>query len=827
MHFRRPSRYINREINAVRKDAFLRVALAFPDIYEVGMSHLGLKILYDIINGIPYACCERAFHPWLDMDEAIRESRTPLTSVESKTPLWGFDVVGFSLQYELSYSSVLNMLSLGGIPLRTAMRDASHPLIIAGGPCTVNPLPMSPFIDAFLVGDGEEAVKEIVEAVFIWKTEGDAKRQSVLEALSKIEGVYVPSVHKAGVTTVRRRVISSLDEAPYPLAPIVPYTQVVHDRINIEVSRGCTMGCRFCQAGMIYRPLRERTPEKVLQTAAESIKNTGYEEVALTSLSAGDYPALLPLIKEFNRRFRMVSISLPSLRVRAVNRDILKEIKSVRKTGFTIAPEAATDRLRCVINKDFSEDDYDRALDALFSKGWHNLKLYFMMGLPTETDEDIEAIPGMVLRALKTAKKHTSRFVNLSVSVSPFIPKPHTPFQWLGQTDMKDIRRKKDYLRGALKKINIKDHDEDMSMLEAAFARGDERLSELLEAAYREGAKLDGWTESFNFENWLRAMEKTGIDAAGYAKRKFETKDSLPWDVIETGIKKEFLLEELDRAYSAALTEDCRHACTGCGLQCEEKDKAGTLKPFLEGLSKKGLWPFRKPIRVRARFSKTGTLCYLSHRELMTHIARALRRADVMLEYSKGFHPSPKLAFGPPLGVGVSGLREYFDMEMLPGIPLGTLKDRVNSKLAPGIEVHEIAPVGFDEPSLQDFISRYEYEIKVVQHPSSETGRRLQMHMENGSYDPASFLEKDEVLAKRRDGYVNIRPMIEEVGTTGGKVRLTVRDLRDKKVRLDEILWALFDVPASELEITRLFMYGFKRKWSLPLEVKGKWPVAY
>lgn len=786
----------------------MSVALAFPDIYDVGMSHLGLRILYDIINAVPYASAERVFHPWLDMAEYMRENRVEIASLESGKPLRGFDVVGFSLQYELSYTSVLNMLDLGNIPLKSAERGLNDPLVIAGGPCTVNPLPMAPFIDAFLIGDGEEAVKEIVQAVYLWKSEGDGKRESLLKALSSIEGLFVPLIHGTG-KPITRRYISSLDDAPYPCSPIVPFTQIVHDRINIEVSRGCTMGCRFCQAGMIYRPLRQRSPERVLEIAEESLKRTGYEEVAFTSLSAGDYPALLPLIKEFNRRFRMVSVSLPSLRVKAVNRDILGEIKSVRKTGFTIAPEAATERLRCVINKDFSMEDYERALEALFSEGWHNLKLYFMVGLPTETDEDVQAIPAMAMKALKTARKYTSRFVNITVSVSPFVPKAHTPFQWCGQADIEEIKRKKDFLRGALRKVNIKGHDENMSRLEAVFARGDARLSELIEAAYREGAVLDAWTESFDMGRWMRAMDKTGVDAAGYAARKFGPEDLLPWDFIDTGIKGDFLRKEFEKAVSAELTEDCRARCGNCGLKCA--DEGGVIDASItQKIIPEDRLP-RKPIRVRARFSKTGLMRHLSHRELITHITRALKRAGVMLEYSKGFHPAPRISFGPPLGVGISGLNEYFDMEIIPGTPLDALTDDVNARLAGGIRIYEIVPLGAGEPSLQDFISKYEYEIIC---PTADAAVRLPEALRG-------FMQKDEVVVEREKGSVDIRPFVEEADILQDRVRLRLRDLDEFSARLEEIVLAAFGRSTSELDITRLSMDGTRRKH------EGKWPVAY
>ncbi|MFA5354821.1 MAG: TIGR03960 family B12-binding radical SAM protein, partial [Thermodesulfovibrionales bacterium] len=723
--FQKPSRYINHELNAVRKpfpvngSEGVRVALAFPDVYEVGMSHLGMKLLYGIINSSPWASAERVFSPWTDLEEYMIRNGVPLSSLETGTPLQAFDMVGFSLQYELSYTTVLNMLHLGGIPLRSAERQGSSrqfPLVIAGGPCTVNPAVMAPFMDAFLIGDGEEAIVEIMETLRQCKLNGES-RESLLRELSRIEGVYVPSMHTKG-DLIRRRYIADLKRETYPVSPVLPYTSIVHDRINIEVSRGCTRGCRFCQAGMIYRPLRERSPEDVVAIAVESLKNTGYDELSLTSLSAGDYTHLLPVVKELNRRFRgkRVALSLPSLRVAAVNQDVLREIRTTRKTGFTMAPEAATGRLRDVINKDFQEEDYDRALTVLFREGWISLKLYFMIGLPTETDEDVEAIQAMAMKALRIARKEIKKPVNVNITISPFIPKAHTPFQWFGQIAPDEMKRKMRFLRDSLgRRFKYKGHNEEMSLLEAIIARGDEGLAPLIEKAWELGGKLDAWTENFSFSRWQEAMEQTGIDGPAYARKEYGRDDLLPWENIQTGVTKEFLLREYDRALEAGKTRDCRDGCIACGLSCTPGTETGEIAAFAdlsgEGPAEEAL-PQNAKIRVRAEFEKTGALRYLSHLELTTAILRAMRRVEAPLDFSKGFHPSPRVSFGPPLSVGVGGESEWFDMEVFIPFEIEAFRERMNRTLPEGIRINRIGVVPLNAPSLSSFLTRYAYHVR-------------------------------------------------------------------------------------------------------------------
>ena len=829
--FQKPSRYINNEINAIYKDSLIKVALAFPDIYEIGMSHLGLKILYEIINALPYTSAERVFSPWFDLETKMKAHGIPLCSLESNTPLRDFDIVGFSLQYELSYTTVLNMLSLSGIPIKTEERvnsSSSHkyPLIIAGGPCTVNPLPMSPFIDAFLIGDGEEAIKEILDTYALWKRDGDNKKETLHRLLSEIQGLYVPSVHYNRFTQnshgerviIKRRFIDSLDNAPYPVKPIIPFTSIVHDRINIEVSRGCSMGCRFCQAGIIYRPVRERCPEKALEIAEKSIKNTGYEEVAFTSLSAGDYSCLLQLVRDFNKRFskKKIAISLPSLRIASINHALLKEIRAVRKTGFTIAPEAATDRLRRVINKDFKEEDYEEALKILFEEGWHNLKLYFMIGLPTETGEDIEAIPKMVIKALKTAKKYTRKFVNINIGISSFVPKAHTPFQWYGQISSNELKSKKEYIDKVLAKkgLHIKGHDVNMSLLEAAFSRGDIRLSQLIEKAWSLGCRLDGWSEGFHFDAWKTAMDSIGLDAVDFATRTYLFSDTLPWENIHTGVQKEFLWNEYQKALSSSVTIDCRKLCHNCGLSCHDnKIKFGNSE--VKRLSNKKtqtacelhnftiIQPNKnfKPIRIRVKFSKTDKMRYLSHLELITLFHRAIRRAEFPIDYSKGFHPAPKVSFGPPLGVGISGLSEYFDMEVFPPFNLVLNWRKLNAILPEGISVKEMSAIPWKTESLNSFIKRYEYEIR---------GGNLS--------DFYSFLSQREMMIQRGKNYINLRCLVEEAQQIGkDSVHITVVDMDGIKVRLRELLPEIFKVPMEKLQVTRTDLFGWDNGWVKPL----------
>ena len=584
----KPARYTGGEYNAIVKDLpsdGIRVALAFPDIYEIGMSNLGLRILYHIINKRPDAVAERVFAPWVDMEAEMRKRNLPLFSLETHTPLSEFDIIGFSLGYELTYTNVLNMLDLAGVPVLSSQRGKDHPLVIAGGCCTVNPEPMTDFIDAFVVGEGEEVIHEIIDTYKQYKTES---RELLLRRLAGIEGVYVPSLYQVFYnedgtiarvepidesvpTAIRRRLVVNLDEAEYPVAPVMPFIDTVHDRIPLEMMRGCTRGCRFCQAGIIYRPVRERTYKKLLDLAEKLVSNTGYEEIALLSLSSSDYSHIEELVRELIARYepKRVGISLPSIRADANCVELAHEIQKVRKSGLTLAPEAGTQHMRDVINKNVTEGDLLGAVEAAFRCGWKRVKLYFMVGLPGETDEDIVGIAALASKVANVGRKLGFKPA-VNVSVACLVPKPHTPFQWRAQDTIEEMNRKQRVLREALRdrSVSLSWHDPKISHLEAVLARGDRRLAKAVLLAWQNGCKFDAWDEYLKFDVWIKSIFGAGLDPAFYANRQREYSEILPWDHIDCGVSKAFLIREDRRADSGQTTPDCRDGqCMGCGVQ--------------------------------------------------------------------------------------------------------------------------------------------------------------------------------------------------------------------------------------------------------------------
>ncbi|NLY78021.1 MAG: TIGR03960 family B12-binding radical SAM protein [Tissierellia bacterium] len=589
----KPARYIGMEKNSIQKNldqVKVKFAFAFPDVYDVGMSHLGLHILYNLLNSQEDIACERVFAPWVDMEEQMVKENIPLYTLENKEPIDTFDFVGFTLQYEMSYTNVINMLHLGNIPILSKDRKDSDPLIIAGGPCVYNPEPMADIFDFFVLGEGEEIILEILQKYKEHKEKGYS-RIEFLKEIARIEGIYVPQfyeVHYKEDNTIDRmiplvegvpikinkRIIKNLNETYYPEKLIIPFIDIVHDRIPLEIFRGCTRGCRFCQAGMIYRPIREKNVDTLLNTAQKLVENTGYEDISLTSLSSCDYSQLQLLVTELMKRYeeKNIGVSLPSLRLDSFSLGILKEIEKVRKTGLTFAPEAGSQRLRDVINKGVTEEDLERAVTFAFNEGYSTIKLYFMIGLPTETEEDLLGIKnlGYKVKDIFFSMPKEKRRGNLKVTLSAscFVPKAFTPFQWVGQNSIEEFNDKINFLRSEIKdrKVTFNYHDPKLSYLEAVLARGDRRLSQGLIRAWEKGCKFDGWSELFYFEKWMEAFEETGIDGDFYALRQRSFEELLPWDFIDIGVTKEFLVNEYKKAAEGKLTEDCRQGCRNCGI---------------------------------------------------------------------------------------------------------------------------------------------------------------------------------------------------------------------------------------------------------------------
>lgn len=839
----KPSRYVGGEFGAIRKDlaeARVRFALAFPDTYEVGMSNLGFRLLYHLLNDRPDIACERVFLPWPDMEEMLRARGLPLFALESRAPVADFDVLGVTLQFELAYTSALALLELSGIPLLQKDRGDDHPLVLGGGPCAYNPEPVADFFDAFAVGEGEEVALEIADAVAEsgFRRPGGASRAELLRRLARIPGVYVPSFFRPrydpvsrtltaieplvpGYEKVERRVMPDLDALPVTayVKPLVPFMQTVHDRLPIELQRGCTRGCRFCQVGMITRPTRQRSPKQVLQIAETGLKASGYEEVGLLSLSSGDYDALNPLLDDFLARWEgdKIAMSLPSLRTETMSDALAKKIGRIRKTGFTLAPEAATERMRAVINKGNREEDLLRAVESVFQNGWSVLKLYFMIGLPDERDEDVVAIAELAKKCLATARRTLPKgqgSAAIHLGASTFVPKPFTPFQWEPMIAPEETRRRQGLITAALGgrngAIQFKPHDSRQSSIEGALALGDRRVATAVLHAYRAGQRLDGWSEWFDEGRWIAAFEacerEHGVGLDWFAHRRRRLDEVLPWDRIDCGVTKVYLQRQLAAARNLAELEDCVLApCSVCGA-CDYdvvKNRTHLAKDYVPEPPP----PPRPPdpperSHVRLRYTKTGRLVALSHLETMHALLRALRRAGLPMAYSQGYHPKPKVSFGPALPVGVESLCEHLDLELVGRHAAAEIAARLAPQLPEGLTVLDAELLEPGAPSVGESIRAVHYRAEfpaetwteAVLSERVEAFRGAEQAVVTRAAPPKNRQRKrNQKIASRKEREIDLKNVVTHLAVEGpGQVAFSLKADPSGSARPSEVLAAIF-----------------------------------
>ena len=810
----KPGRYVGNEFNSTHKphDAgLLKLALCFPEMYEIGMSYLGMQILYHIINCRPDCLAERAFAPWPDLEARLRERKLPLFSMESSSPLADFDILGFHLTYEMTFTTALNMLDLAGIPLLSNDRGEKDPLIFAGGSSVLNPEPMAEFFDAIFIGDAEEAIHEIIDSVKQSKSEGDTRLVTLVK-LSQIPGVYIPSLYEPeygpdgrflnlkrlnpyAPETIKVRSVPELKLENYPMRPIVPLVETTHDHLAIEIMRGCVRGCRFCQAGYQYRPRRQRPPEDVASHIFSCLANTGYDDVTLLSLSSTDYEHIDELLARISPRFteQRISLGLPSLRPETITSSILEAISSARKSGLTLAPEAGTERLRNTLGKNISDLDIFAAFETALAAGWQSFKLYFMIGLPTETNDDLDGIVSM-LRRLSYIGRQTQGRCNINVALSPFNPKSHTPWQWEPQAPIQELKRKIEHIQNGVRKpnINIKFRDLDLSFLEGTIGRGDRRMGRVLMKAREKGSRLDGWSEWFDPRIWREAFVECGIDPEFYAGR-IDQDAPLPWDHIEKGVSKAFLQKDNAKskegippvtAFSRPKAEKARPpAETGFG----RKPKRVVRQTTPPGTYK-----------VRVRYSRHVQLRYLSHLDIIRNLYRALRRGEIPVAYSEGYHPHIKISFAQALPLGYTSDAEYFDLQLAQPFRDEYIA-RFKAALPPGLEITGYKQFFANVSSLTKQLNLARYFIPALPGIVYDEAKAAQI---------AS--DKNLTVRRVKDGavtYAEAGRFISDLRTVENGLELDVHQTPDGHIKPDEVL---------------IFGFGIEPDLTKPLHIHRK-----